>query len=289
MPAPPSCPACQSQNRPEARFCDSCGGALARCCTGCGTELRPQARFCDSCGQSADSGAETATPVGSTSAAVSAKPAPTSISQGRYQMERLLGEGAKKRVFLARDMRLGREVALALVKSEGLDEAGRVRLQRETRAMAQLGDHPHVVTVHDIADEGDQIYIVSQLMSGGSLESLLAESEGQGLSIDRCLQLTDQLAQALEHAHGRQIIHRDLKPGNIWLDDNGDVALGDFGLAISLGRTRVTQEGMMVGTVAYMAPEQALGQAPDPRSDLYALGATFYEMLTGRPPFAPST
>lgn len=304
------CPSCEIENRPGARFCDSCGGALARLCTACNTELRPEARFCDACGQQTDGApvADRSTPISPASPsashgdlpesatggavppaptpAISPAPAPTRIASGRYQVERLLGEGAKKRVFLARDTRLGREVALALVKSEGLDEAGRTRLQRETRAMGRLGDHPYVVSVHDIAEEGDQIYIVSQLMSGGSLESLLAEGDGHGLSIDQCLKIADQLAQALDHAHGHDIIHRDLKPGNVWLDQNGDVALGDFGLAVSIDRTRVTQDGMMVGTVAYMAPEQALGRPPDPRSDLYALGATLYEMLTGRPPFA---
>jgi len=181
------------------------------------------------------------------------------------------------------DTRLGRDVAIALVKTDGLDEAGRLRVRREAQAMAQLGDHPHVVTAYDIADHEGQIFIVSQLMRGGSLEDLI--SAGGQLAVDDVLRIGDQICQALEHAHTRGVIHRDLKPGNIWLNDEGDAALGDFGLAVSLDRSRVTQEGMMVGTVAYMAPEQALGQTPDPRSDLYALGVTLYEALVGRPPF----
>jgi class 3 adenylate cyclase len=189
-------------------------------------------------------------------------------------------------VYLARDSRLGREVALALVKTEGLDDAGRTRVAREAQAMGQLGDHPHVVTVHDIGEENGQIYIVCQLMQGGDLEELLGASENRRLPMKEALRVADEIAQALEHAHTRGVIHRDLKPGNVWLTREGRACLGDFGLAVSLDRTRVTQEGMMVGTVAYMAPEQALGQTPDTRSDLYALGATLYEMLTGRPPFA---
>ena len=99
------------------------------------------------------------------------------------------------------------------------------------------------------------------------------------------MRIGEQVCQALQHAHGRGIIHRDLKPGNVWLDADGNAALGDFGLAVAIDRSRMTMVGMMVGTVAYMPPEQALGRTPDARSDLYALGAMLYEMVTGRPPF----
>src|SRR5262249_21116199 len=114
---------------------------------------------------------------------------------------------------------------------------------------------------------------------------LLAGSEKRRLPLDQVLRLADQICRALEHAHGRAIVHRDLKPANVWLTEDGVSKLGDFGLAIALDRSRITVEGMMVGTVAYMPPEQALGHVPDSRSDLYALGAMLYEMVTGRPPF----
>jgi class 3 adenylate cyclase len=196
-----------------------------------------------------------------------------------------LGEGAKKRVYLAHDTRLSRDVAVALIKAEMLDEGGRERVRREAAAMGQLGDHPHAVTVYDVAEENGQLFIVSQYMTGGDLETRLRESEGHRLPLSEALRIGDEIAQALEHAHGRKLIHRDLKPGNIWLAADGSACLGDFGLALALGQSRLTQDGMMVGTASYMAPEQALGRTPDARSDLYALGATLYEMLAGRPPF----
>jgi class 3 adenylate cyclase len=217
--------------------------------------------------------------------APSPAPAPSSFAAGRYQVQRLLGEGAKKRVYLARDERLDRDVAVALIKTEGLDEAGRTRVAREAQAMGRLGDHPHIVTVHDIGEDQGQLYIVSQYMAGGDLEGHLAEAENRRLPIDEALRIAEELCRALEHAHERGVVHRDLKPGNVWLAEDGSARLGDFGLALSLDRSRITQEGMMVGTAAYMPPEQALSGEVDARSDLYALGALLYEMLAGRPPF----
>jgi class 3 adenylate cyclase len=208
-------------------------------------------------------------------------------------VQRFLGEGGRKRVYLAHDGRLDRDVAIAVIKTEGLDEAGLARVRREAQAMGRLGDHPHVVTVFDIGDEDGQPYIVSQYMAGGDLEGLLQQAENRRLSINQAVLIANQIRQALEHAHSRGIIHRDLKPGNIWLTEAPSAAsgqaqtakLGDFGLAVALDRSRVTQAGMMMGTVAYMPPEQALGRQADARSDLYSWGCVFYEMVTGRAPF----
>jgi class 3 adenylate cyclase len=207
------------------------------------------------------------------------------VGDGRYVVRRLLGEGARKRVYLALDRRLDREVAVAVVKTEGLDDAGRHRIAREARAMARLGDHPNIVTVFDVGDDDDDPYIVSQFMSGGSVEELLRRSEGHRLQLDAALRIVQQLARALEHSHVLGIVHRDLKPANVWLAADGTAKLGDFGLAVPTDQSRLTAEGMVVGTVAYLAPEQALGHQPDGRADLYSLGAMTYEMLTGRPPF----
>src|SRR5207253_8459855 len=128
-------------------------------------------------------------------------------------------------------------------------------------------------------------YIVSQYMAGGSLDDLLLRAEDHRLPIAQVLCIAVQICEALEHAHGQSVIHRDLKPSNVWLTRDGTAKLGDFGLAVALDRSRLSVEGMMVGTVAYMPPGQALGRAPDARSDLYSLGAMLYEMVAGRPPF----
>jgi class 3 adenylate cyclase len=210
---------------------------------------------------------------------------PTAFGGGRYQVRAFLGEGAKKRVYLAHDTKLDRDVAFALIKTDGLDADGVVRVRREAQAMGRLGDSAHIVTIHDTGDEGGAPFIVSQLMAGGSIEDLLAKSEQHRVAPDRAMKIAEQVCAALAHAHGRGVIHRDLKPGNVWLDAEGNAALGDFGLAVAVDRSRMTMQGMMVGTVAYMAPEQALGRTPEARSDLYALGAMLYEMVCGRAPF----
>lgn len=243
-----NCPSCKQPNREGARFCDSCGVTLAE-----GPPDIPSE--------------------------------PEVFAGGRYEVVRFLGEGARKRVYLACDRRLDREVAVALVKTDGLDEIGLQRVRREAKAMARLGDHPHIVTVHDISDEHGRPLIVSQYMAGGSLAELLDRSESRRLPVDEAIRITTEVARALEHAHATGVVHRDLKPGNIWLTDSATAMLGDFGLAVALDRSRLTSEGMMVGTVAYMPPEQATGRDPDVRADLYALGCVLYEMLCGRPPF----
>src|SRR3954463_10116207 len=180
---------------------------------------------------------------------------------------------------------LDRDVALALVKMQGLDEEGRIRVLREAQSMARLGDHPNVVTVYDIGEEQGDPYIVSQYMAGGALDQILGAAPARRLDLETTLQIAQGITLALEHAHTHGVVHRDLKPANVFLTDGGMAKLGDFGLAFSMERSRVTQAGMIVGTVSYMAPEQALGQRPDAKSDLYSLGALLYEMATGRPPF----
>ena len=149
--------------------------------------------------------------------------------------------------------------------------------------MRKLGDHPHVVSVLDTGEEDGNPFIVSEYMPGGDVEGLLS-AEGGRLAVERAVEIAADVCRALEHAHARGIVHRDLKPANVWLDDDGRARLGDFGLATTEGRSRVSG-GTLVGTVAYLPPEQALGEASGPASDLYSLGALLYEMLTGRPPF----
>jgi len=158
---------------------------------------------------------------------------PTSFAADRYQIKRFLGEGGRKRVYLAHDTRLDRDVAFSIVKTEGLDASGLARVRREAQAMGRLGDHPNVVTVHDIGEEAGQPCIVCQFMEGGSVLDIVEQAPDHTLRIDQSLQIASEVCQALQHAHDRGIIHRDVKPGNIWLTADGHARLGDFGLAVA--------------------------------------------------------
>jgi serine/threonine protein kinase/tetratricopeptide (TPR) repeat protein len=214
---------------------------------------------------------------------------PSSFAGGRYQVKRFLGEGGKKKVYLAHDTLLDRDVAFAIIKTEGLDEAARARITREAQAMGRLGSHPNIVTVFDLGDHEGQPFMVTELMQGGDVEGLIEKAEGHRLPLERAIEIAISVCRGLEFSHGKGIVHRDLKPGNVWLTADGTAKIGDFGLVLLLegliDRTRLTQAGMMVGTVSYMPPEQALGGEVTPKSDLYSLGAMLYEMATGRPPF----
>ena len=210
---------------------------------------------------------------------------PTSFASGRYLIRRPLGQGGQKRVYLARDDRLDRDVVIALLKTEQLEADSVPRLIREAQAMARLGSHPNIVTVYDIGDEDGRTFIVSQYVEGGSVADLLKGADKHRLAFDHVIRIGSQICQALVHCHSQGIIHRDLKPGNVWLTQDGTAKLGDFGLAVSADFSRITLEGALVGTVVYMPPELMLGHQAEPRSDLYSLGVMLYEVVTGRPPF----
>ncbi|MCA1682529.1 MAG: protein kinase [Actinobacteria bacterium] len=210
---------------------------------------------------------------------------PLSVGAGRYRVLGFLGEGGRKRVYLAEDTQLRREVAVAICKSDGLDRSALTRARREAEAMARLSDHPNIVPIYDIGEE-DDLYLVTQYMPGGDLEARLAASEGRRLPVHDAVRIGAEIAGALEYAHAHRFVHRDVKPGNVWLGPDGTAKLGDFGLAMALDRQGLTADGAMVGTVAYMSPEQALGRPATSRSDVYSLGALIYELLCGVPPFA---
>ncbi|WP_204801484.1 protein kinase domain-containing protein [Mycobacterium riyadhense] len=276
------CGTCGATNRSQAKFCGSCGALLKTevICPGCGVGNPTSQRFCNDCG------IELRTQTGP---ARSGAPIPATLAEGRYQLDRLLGEGAGKRVYLATDTRLQRQVAAAVFKAARSDDTAIRRARREAKAMAKLGEHPNVVNVYDFGDEAGQLFLISQYMSGGDLHGLLSEAADHRLAADQVIRIGADIAGGLAHAHGHGVVHRDIKPQNVWLAPDGTVKIGDFGLAAAPGGTQLTAEGAVVGTVAYMAPEQGLGRGSDARSDIYSLGALLYELLCGVPPFVGET
>ena len=179
---------------------------------------------------------------------VEAPSQPTSFASGRYQVKRFLGEGGKKIVYLAHDTTLDREVAFALIKTDGLDETSRIRIQREAQAMGRLGSHAHIVTVFDLGEENGQPYMVTELMGGGDVEGVVEDAPDHRLPLEQAVKIAQETCRGMEFAHSRGIFHRDLKPGNVWITSDGVAKIGDFGLAVALDRSRLTTEGMMVGT-----------------------------------------
>jgi hypothetical protein len=208
---------------------------------------------------------------------------------GRFHVRRRLGSGASKEVYLAYDERLDRDVALAIMVGAGRSETARARVSREAQVTGRLGDHPNVVTVYDAGEVDGLPYLVLRAMTGGSLAEVLGRAPDQRPTIDEAIRLGREIACALAHAHAHGVVHRDVKPDNVWLAGDGSAALGDFGIAFATDRERLTAEGVVVGTVLYIAPEQASGEPVGPSADLYALGATLYEVVAGRPPFSGDT
>ena len=211
---------------------------------------------------------------------------------GRFRVEALLGTGGMGEVYRAWDPTLERSVALkALRAGQDREATAPERFRREALALAQL-NHPNVCQVHDWMENPSGTYIAMELIDGRTLDQVAPE-----LTVREKLQVVSAVAHALEAAHAKGLIHRDLKPGNIMVDEHGLVKVLDFGLAklTEIAPTGedddtytarpMTEEGKIVGTVAYMSPEQAEGRKVDARSDIFSFGAVLYEMLTGRRAF----
>jgi serine/threonine protein kinase len=278
------CSSCNHDNEAGRNFCAECGKPLPTDCPACGVRNQPSVKFCGACGAALSPSGSSITATSTQKSSANLAPADSFVN-GRYKVIRRLGEGSSKTVFLAHDNKIDRDVAFALIKTEGLDASGRERISREARSMGKLGDNPYVVSIYDVGEERGQPYIVSQFMAGGSIDDLIRRSENHRILPSDAMRIACDVCRALDYAHSRGVIHRDLKPANVWLTADGTTKLGDFGLAIATDRSRLTAAGMIVGTAAYMPPEQALGKPLDARSDLYSLGAMLYEMVAGQPPF----
>jgi len=206
------------------------------------------------------------------------------LQNGRYAILKKLGEGGKGIVYKARDTVLNRVVAVKMLKSAATDEEAYSRFIREAQAVAKL-THPNIVSIHDIGKEEGKQFFVLEYVDGMSLRDLAATYPEGKCDLETVLRIGIDVCSALHYAHSQGVLHRDIKPENILITQDGTAKLMDFGLAKMLGQPRLTQDGIIVGTVAYVAPEVALGKEADDRSDLYSLGAVLYETVTGKPPF----
>ena len=208
----------------------------------------------------------------------------------RYRIDGKLGEGGMGVVYSATDPQLGRAVAIKVLPPEATADASRKqRFAQEARAASAL-NHPGIVTVYDVASDGGTDFIVMELVTGRTLDQILA---GRGLGVVRALRYSVAIADALAKAHGAGIVHRDLKPSNVMVTEDDRIKILDFGLAKlfdepderAATQIMLTDRGSIVGTAAYMSPEQARGEKLDGRSDIFSFGSVLYEMLTGRRPF----
>lgn len=209
---------------------------------------------------------------------------PPQFVAGRYRMVKHLGRGGMATVYRAHDEKLDRDVAIKFLLPKHIqDHVIGERFLREARAIARLS-HANIMSVYDMGREDDWHYLVLEYIPGTNLHHLLLE-RGGSFPVHESLNIIIPALKALAYAHGQNLIHRDIKPENIMIADDGHVKVADFGLAIVKGDVRLTREDMVVGTALYMAPETFTSGTFDHRADLYAVGAVFYELLTGQPPY----
>jgi eukaryotic-like serine/threonine-protein kinase len=248
--------------------------------------------FCPDCGTWNRAAAATCTRCGTALPDVSAPPLDIPDEElrelrhatgNRYAVVKRLGSGGMAHVYLARHALLGRPLVIKVLhKTLAREPEMRERFRREAEAGARLV-HPYICAIADMGSAGDVEYLVMPYYAGGSLADLL--SRRKTVSAATAASVAAQVSVALDYAHRHGVVHRDIKPDNILFDEDGNVALTDFGIATARFHGRLTASGRAMGTPHYMSPEQAMGRLVDGRSDLYAVGLLLYEMLLGSPPF----
>ncbi|MEP7225825.1 MAG: protein kinase [Gemmatimonadales bacterium] len=285
-----TCLACGSDLGPGNRFCSQCGAGVRSCVT-CGRPLLESEGFCPSCGTAADS-----TAILDSNASQEADPASgwaevvqrlRRATLGEFEIGPELGRGAMAAVFLAHEISLDRKVAIK-VMSPGLlmDEGMAERFKREAITIANL-NHPNIVSVHSVRQAEGLHFFVMRYIRGRALEQVIQQAGRLPLPIVRSI--LSQVGSALSYAHRSRVVHRDIKPANILIDEDGNAVVTDFGIAKVAEQPSETHPGALVGTPAYMSPEQCSGAEVSGASDQYALGAVAYEMITGVSPFIGST
>jgi eukaryotic-like serine/threonine-protein kinase len=203
---------------------------------------------------------------------------------GRYKVLEMIGGGGMANVYLAHDMILDRDVAVKMLRLDfANDEEFIRRFRREAQSATSLA-HPNIVSIYDVGEENDLYYIVMEYVEGQTLKQYIQQSSP--LQVEDTIEIMKQLTSAISHAHQNHIIHRDIKPQNILVDRFGNVKITDFGIAMALSATSITQTNSVLGSVHYLSPEQARGGMANKKSDVYSLGIVMFELLTGRLPFS---
>ncbi|MDP4171455.1 MAG: Stk1 family PASTA domain-containing Ser/Thr kinase, partial [Bacillota bacterium] len=203
---------------------------------------------------------------------------------GRYKILDMVGGGGMANVYLAHDMILDRDVAVKMLRLDfANDEEFIRRFHREAHSATSLA-HPHIVNIYDVGEEDDLYYIVMEYVEGQTLKQYIQQNSP--LRVEDAVKIMKQLTSAISHAHHNHIVHRDIKPHNILVDRDGNVKITDFGIAMALSATSITQTNSVMGSVHYLSPEQARGGMANRKSDIYSLGIVMFELLTGRLPFS---
>ena len=251
-------------------------------CPSCRSEVSTDGDFCPRCGTKVEALGEGGLSATRSFAAPEGRHQPGQLVGGRYKLLSAAGSGGMGIVFKAEDKKLRRTVALKFLPAEiGADPQAKMRFLREAQAAAGL-DHPNICPVHEIDETGGEMFLTMAFIEGRSLKERIEKGP---LPLIEVLNISAQIAEGLKAAHGRGVVHRDVKPANIMLNREGQVRVTDFGLASVEGGAELTRPQTVLGTAAYMSPEQLRGERTDGRTDIWSFGCTLFEMTTGRRPF----